>query len=61
MRATHEFEGTLEEVTGSGGAETGQKSTSTLLLDDLAEATDEALVVDLRLELNAGLDLFVEK
>lgn len=35
-----ELERTLEEVTGSGGTETGEKSASTLLCDDLTETTD---------------------
>ena len=51
-----ELEGTLEEVTGGRGAEAGQERAGTLLLDDLAEATDEAAVVGDRVELDTGFD-----
>ncbi|KAJ8107405.1 hypothetical protein OPT61_g8892 [Boeremia exigua] len=37
-----ELEGALKEVTSSGGAETSPDGASTLVGDDLAEATDEA-------------------
>jgi hypothetical protein len=53
---TSELEGTLEEVTGGGGAETGQESASTLSTDDLAEATDETGVVGDGVKLDPGLD-----
>eukprot|EP01137_Pigoraptor_chileana_P017996 Opistho-2@76835 len=51
-----ELEGSLEEVSGKGWADTGKKSTGTLLGDNLLEAIDHALVVDCGLELDAGLD-----
>lgn len=57
---TTELEGTLQEVTGSGRAETGQKSASTLLLDDLAEATDHAAVVGRGVKLDTGLDAAIQ-
>lgn len=53
---TTELEGTLEEVTSGGRAETSQKSASTLGLDDLTEATDHTTVVGGRVELDTGLD-----
>lgn len=53
---TTELEGTLQEVTSSGGAETGQQSAGTLILDDLLEAANEAAVVGDGVELNTGLD-----
>lgn len=51
-----ELEGTLHEVTSSGGTESGQQSASTLRLDDLLEATDHALVVLEGVKLDTGLD-----
>lgn len=51
-----ELEGTLDGVTGNGGAETGEEGTSTLVLDDLAEGVDHTLVVDLGVKLDTGLD-----
>ena len=51
-----EFEGTLEEITGSGRTETGPDSASTLLRDDLLEATDETAVVCSGIKLDPGLD-----
>ena len=51
-----ELEGALEEVTGGRGAETGQERAGALLLDDLAEAADHALVVGGRVELDPRLD-----
>jgi hypothetical protein len=51
-----ELEGTLEEVTSSGGTETGPDGTSTLVGNDLAEATDQARVVGDGVKLNPGLD-----
>lgn len=51
-----ELEGTLEEVTSSGRAETSEESASTLALDDLAEATDHATVVGGGVKLDTGLD-----
>lgn len=53
---TSELEGTLEEVTGKGGTGTGQESASTLILDDLLEATDHTLVVGLGVQLDSRLD-----
>lgn len=53
---TTELEGTLEEVTSGGRAETSQESASTLVLDDLTEATDHTTVVGDRVELDTGLD-----
>jgi hypothetical protein len=50
------LEGTLEEVTSSGGAETGPDSAGTLVGDDLPEATDQAVVVGNGVELYPGLD-----
>jgi hypothetical protein len=51
-----ELEGTLEEVTSEGRADTSEKSAGALVLDDLAEATDHTTVVLGRVELHAGLD-----
>lgn len=51
-----ELEGTLQEVTGGGWAETGQQSAGTLILDDLLEATNETTVVGNGVELDTGLD-----
>lgn len=53
---TTELQGTLDEVTGSGRTETSQESTSTLVLDDLAETTDHTAVVGGRVKLDTGLD-----
>lgn len=53
---TTELQGTLEEVTGEGRAGASEESASALVLDDLPEATDEAAVVGLGVELDAGLD-----
>jgi hypothetical protein len=53
---TSELEGTLEEVTGGGGAETSQESASALSADDLAEATDQTGVVGDGVKLDPGLD-----
>lgn len=53
---TSELEGALEEVTGKGGAGTGEESASTLVLDDLAEATDQTAVVGDGVELDTSLD-----
>jgi hypothetical protein len=53
---TSELEGTLEEVTGKGWTGTGQESTSTLIGDDLLEATDETSVVGGWVKLDSGLD-----
>lgn len=52
---TTELEGTLEEVTGGGRTETSQQSASTLLLDDLAETTDQTAVVGDGVKLDSGL------
>jgi hypothetical protein len=51
-----ELQRALDEVAGDGGAEAGEESTSTLVLDDLAEAADHAPVVGGRVELDARLD-----
>lgn len=51
-----ELEGTLEEVTSEGRAGTSEESASTLLLDDLLEATEETSVVSGRVKLDSGLD-----
>mgnify|MGYP006900020584 CR=1 FL=1 len=51
-----ELQGTLEEVTGGSWAETGEQSSSTLILDDLAEATEQTLVVGHGIKLNSSLD-----
>jgi hypothetical protein len=51
-----ELESTLEEVTSSGGTETGPDSAGTLIGDDFPEATDQAVVVCDRVELYPGLD-----
>lgn len=53
---TSEFEGPLEEVTSSGGTETGQESAGTLLGDDLAETSNESLVVCDGVQLYSSLD-----
>ena len=54
-----ELEGALQEVTGEGGAETGQESAGTLVLDDFPEATDHAIVVGGRVELDTCLDAVI--
>ena len=51
-----ELQGALEEVTGEGRADTSQEGTSTLILDDLAETTDQTAVVGGGVELDASLD-----
>jgi len=56
MRLTSELEGTLEEVTGKGRADTSEESTGTLVGNDLAEATEHATVVGDRVKLDFGLD-----
>jgi hypothetical protein len=53
---TTELECTLKEVTGEGRANTGQEGTSTLILNDFSEATDEAVVIRDGVELDSGLD-----
>ena len=53
---TSELEGTLEEVTGSGGTETGPDGAHTLIGDGLPEATDQTGVVGDGVKLNPGLD-----
>lgn len=53
---TTELEGTLEEVTGGGRAETSEESASTLFLNDLAETTDHTTVIGGRVKLDTGLD-----
>lgn len=51
-----ELEGTLEEVTGGSGAETSEESASTLVGDDLLEATEQTTVVGDGIKLDPGLD-----
>lgn len=51
-----ELEGTLEEVTSSGGTETGPDGAGTLIGDDFPEATDQTGVVGGGVELYPGLD-----
>jgi hypothetical protein len=53
---TSELEGTLGEVTSEGRTGTGQESTSTLVLDDLTESAEHALVVGGRVKLDLSLD-----
>jgi hypothetical protein len=53
---TTELQSTLEEVTGKGRADTSEEGTSTLILDNLAETTDETAVVGSGVELDTGLD-----
>jgi hypothetical protein len=53
---TTELQGTLEEVSSESRAGTSEESASALALDNLLEATDEAAVVGLGVELDAGLD-----
>lgn len=53
---TAELEGTLEEVTGEGRADTSQESASALILNDLTETANQATVVGLGVELDTGLD-----
>ena len=50
------LEGTLEEITGEGWANTGEEGAGTLSLDDLLEATNHAPVIGGRVELDSGLD-----
>lgn len=57
---TAELEGTLEEVTSEGWASTSEERASALLLDDLAEATDQATVVGGWVKLDTGLDAVKE-
>lgn len=57
---TSELESTLEEVTGSGWAETSPDSSEALLGDDLLESTDETAVVGGWVELYPRLDAVVE-
>jgi hypothetical protein len=61
---TSKLKGTLGEVTSEGRTSTGQKSTGTLVLDDLTESAEHALVVGSGVKLDLGLDaegLSVEK
>lgn len=53
---TSELEGTLEEVTSSGGAETSEESASTLVGNNLSETTDHTLVVGDGVQLDSSLD-----
>lgn len=50
------LQGTLEEVSSEGRTGTGQESGSTILGDDLSEATDQTSVVGGRVELDSCLD-----
>jgi hypothetical protein len=58
---TSELEATLDEITGDGRAEAGQESTSTLILDDLAESSDGTTVVGSRVQLDLSLDPTVQE
>lgn len=58
---TTELERTLQEVTGKGRASTSQESASTLILNNLAETTDETTVVGSGVELDTGLDAALRK
>ena len=51
-----ELQRTLQEVTGERRASAGEQGAGTFILDDLAEATDQAAVVGDRVELDTGLD-----
>lgn len=53
---TTELQSTLEEVASKGWAGSGQESTGTLRLDDLAEAAKQTSVVGLGVELDASFD-----
>lgn len=53
---TTELEGTLEEVTGEGRADTSPDGAEALLANDLPEATDQAAVVLDGVKLDGGLD-----
>lgn len=57
---TSELESTLEEVTGSGWAETSPDSSEALFGDDLLESTDQTAVVCDWVELYPRLDAVVE-
>lgn len=51
-----ELQRTLEEVTSGSGTKAGKKSASTLILNDLLEATDHTPVVGDRVKLDSCLD-----
>ena len=53
---TAELESALQEVSGEGWAGTSEERASAILCDDLAETTDQTLVVGDGIELDAGLD-----
>lgn len=53
---TTELEGALEEVTSEGRTDTSQESAGALILDDLAETTEETTVVGSGIKLDTGLD-----
>ena len=53
---TTKLEGTLKEVTGGGRTETSPDGASTLVGDDLPEATDQTSVVGSGVKLYPGLD-----
>jgi hypothetical protein len=58
---TAELESTLKEVTGSSRTETGEESASTLVGNDLSEATNHTTVVGDRVKLDSGLDAALRK
>lgn len=53
---TTELESSLDEVTGSGWAETSEESTGSFILDELSESTDHTPVVGSGIELDLRLD-----
>jgi hypothetical protein len=53
---TTELESTLKEVTSGSRTETSEESASTLVGNDLSEATDHTTVVGDRVKLDSGLD-----
>lgn len=53
---TAKLERALDKVSGKRRAESRQQSSGALILDDLAETTDHALVVGGRVQLDPGLD-----
>jgi hypothetical protein len=50
------LEGALKEVSGGGRTEASEEGTGTFFLDDLSDATEEALVVCGGVELDSCLD-----
>jgi hypothetical protein len=51
-----ELEGTLEEVTSKGRANTGPDGTKSFLSNNFSESTNETAVILERVELYSGLD-----